>query len=204
MDIKTYSAAERDLVNEWCANCLELMALIMDKTGAEPPTAIEEIEYQCLRSWLTEYQDQVMPLWTDFDQAEDKDLNWDVQLEYKLDQESFLGDHDLSFTPIGGNEILEQIKNQWDKFCRYGEEPSYNIVENNDDDNDKKYLDNTVLIFYEPKSLHQLAYKIGLQNNLEDWRPPDEYWASRIRRLLVCTSGWTAGFRDWVGKHTAY
>jgi hypothetical protein len=74
---RLYSPAECDLVDDWADKWLELIKLINEVTGIDeppwsppPPTDLEELQYQSLRFWFLDHQDQFVPLWEHFYQCQ--------------------------------------------------------------------------------------------------------------------------------------
>lgn len=70
---KRYSKVERDFAFEWVDRWFQLVSLIIDLVRSDetspslpPPTDIDEINYQRLRFWFIDHEEQFKPLWRDF------------------------------------------------------------------------------------------------------------------------------------------
>jgi len=70
---KRFTPQETDLVHTWVDQWLKLIYLINRVTGTEdppfsppPPTALDEVEYMLLRSWLIEHEEGFLSLWRNF------------------------------------------------------------------------------------------------------------------------------------------
>jgi hypothetical protein len=69
---KIYSITEYGLVDEWAEKWLALIELINNVTGTDqPPSVDDELDYQCLRFWFIDHQNQFVPLWLDFYKSHD-------------------------------------------------------------------------------------------------------------------------------------
>jgi len=71
--IRLYSPIERKLAYEWIDKWFELSLLIIEVTGTDeppwsppPPTELDELNYQRLRFWLVNHEEQFVPLWKNF------------------------------------------------------------------------------------------------------------------------------------------
>ena len=81
---KRFTPQETTLVHTWVEQWLDLIYLINRVTGTEeppfsppPPTALDEIEYMLLRSWLLENEEGFLSLWRSF--SDRMGLSNDVQ-----------------------------------------------------------------------------------------------------------------------------
>ena len=73
MDKKLYSSTEQELVSDWADKWFELSYLINKLIWTDdppwttpPPTELDELEYQRLRFWFIDHQEQFIPIWEDF------------------------------------------------------------------------------------------------------------------------------------------
>ncbi|MFC2039862.1 hypothetical protein ACFLTW_01630 [Chloroflexota bacterium] len=82
------SIENKDLIDEWIEMWYAIIELVNNVTGPDelPPTLSDELEYQCLRSWLIDHQWQFLPLW----KAACESSNWEYFI-YRTDRvwESF-------------------------------------------------------------------------------------------------------------------
>ncbi len=65
MNRRLCSIENYDLLNEWMEKWYALIELINNVTSPDepPPTPLDELDYQCLRSWFIDHQWQFLPLW---------------------------------------------------------------------------------------------------------------------------------------------
>ena len=75
---KRYSLAEREFVFQWVDRWFQLVSLIYDlirhdrsPPSPPPPTELDEINYQSLRFWFIDHEEQFKPLWKDFYESQD-------------------------------------------------------------------------------------------------------------------------------------
>jgi hypothetical protein len=73
LDKKLYSSTEPELVSDWADKWFELSYLINGLIWTDdppwttpPPTEVDELEYQRLRFWFIDRQEQFIPIWKDF------------------------------------------------------------------------------------------------------------------------------------------
>jgi len=95
MTNRLYSLNERELVYEWLDKWFELTLLIIEVTGTDeppwsppPPTELDELNYQRLRFWLADHEEQFVPLWKDFYEHQE----WAVSRD---DDDADLSDEDI-------------------------------------------------------------------------------------------------------------
>ncbi len=70
---KQYSATEGEFVFQWVDRWFQLVGLIYDLIRTDrsppsppPPTELDEINYQSLRFWFIDHEEQLKLLWRDF------------------------------------------------------------------------------------------------------------------------------------------
>jgi len=74
---KQYSQTELDFVFQWVDRWFQLVSLIYDLIRTDrtppspPPTELDEINYQGLRFWFIDHEEQFKPLWRDFYESQD-------------------------------------------------------------------------------------------------------------------------------------
>jgi len=73
LDKKLYSSTEPELVSDWADKWFELSNFINGLIWTDdppwttpPPTKVNELEYQRLRFWFLDHQEQFVSLWVDF------------------------------------------------------------------------------------------------------------------------------------------
>ncbi len=77
MDTNQYTAAEHDFIFEWAERWCKFFDLIYDLLRTDKPkvpaipTEIDEINYQCIRSWFIDNKVPFSVLWKDFYEAQD-------------------------------------------------------------------------------------------------------------------------------------
>ncbi len=203
---KFYSPAKREIVSEWTGNWLSLLLLINEVTGTlEPPATTDEIQYQLLRSWLIEHEDEITPLWKDFRTSPDYDSYKNQEVEHTVDAEGIepreLGEPSCRVCDM---DCSGQLAKFWDTLCRYEQRPKlFDIVAEDTADLPglSRYLENPFSFFYETPGLYEIAYHLGLQTRRDIWEP-SEYWAGRIRPVLVSFCAILVGFDRWIRDRT--
>jgi len=73
LDKKLYSSTDRDLIDDWADRWFELSHLVNGLIWTDdppwttpPPTEVDELEYQRLRFWFLDHQEQSVSLWVAF------------------------------------------------------------------------------------------------------------------------------------------
>lgn len=73
-----YLAKERQFVFQWADRWFQLVSLIYDLIRTDrspksppPPTELDEINYQSLRFWFIDHEEQFKHLWKDFYESQD-------------------------------------------------------------------------------------------------------------------------------------
>lgn len=73
MGKKLYSSTEPELVSDWADKWFELSYLINELIWTDDPpwttphpSEVDELEYQRLRFWFVDHQEQFIPIWEDF------------------------------------------------------------------------------------------------------------------------------------------
>jgi len=85
---KLYSFADQCLIDDWADKWFELSNLINDLIWTDdppgttpPPTDSEEIQYQSLRFWFIDHQEQFIPIWADYYNCRRRVFTEDLTIE---------------------------------------------------------------------------------------------------------------------------
>ena len=196
---ETYSRVEGDLVSDWAASWLELVGFVNEITGTEdpaylppPPTNIDELKYQSLRSWFMEHQARFVPLWNDFYQDRSSRRYWGID---------DVVDEELSrVTNYYDSERLSRIVWQHrDSSQDYDSKATTGLDEKGEAFDE--VVKNPFLLLYEPEDLYQLVEQLGLQKSTIIWEP-DEYELQMLRPVMIWMGRIMMVFTDWIDKRT--
>jgi len=198
--MKPYSRVEGDLVSDWAANWLELIGFVNEVTGTDdpsylppPPTNIDELKYQSLRSWFMEHQARFVPLWNDF--------YHDVISRCAGDIDDVVDAEELSrLTNEYDPEHLSRIAWQCrDSSKDYDSEATIGLGEK--EEGFDEWVKNPFLPWYEPECLYQLVEQLGLQKDTIIWEP-DEYEIQMLRPAMISMGRIMLVFVDWIDRRT--
>jgi hypothetical protein len=78
---KQYSATEYEFAFQWADKWFQLVTLILELIGTDeppwsppPPSELDELNYQSLRFWFIDHEEQFKPLWRDFYECKERAL----------------------------------------------------------------------------------------------------------------------------------
>ena len=115
MEIKLYSQTQREAVYDWIDKWFELSVLIVDVTSTdEPPysaplpTDLNEINYQRLRLWLRDHEEQFAPLWHDFYRCQD----WAIKDDDEENDDSLKNLFSYLYAPENLYQLAKELELQ--------------------------------------------------------------------------------------------
>jgi len=200
MAMKPYSRVEGDLVSDWAANWLELVGFVNEITGTDdpsylplPPTNIDELKYQSLRSWFREHQARFVPLWNDFYQDRSSRCDWDSDHVVDAEELSWVTNY---YDPERLSRIVWQHR---DSSKDYDPKATTGLDEKSEGFDE--LIKNPFLLLYEPEDLYQWAEQLGLQKSTVIWEP-DEYELQMLRPVMISMGRIMLIFVDWINERT--